>query len=69
MHPQEGVSNPRLKIYNYFKRNNDLFACSSELVTHGQEHSGDTPSQNWTRFNLPAASTTTADIVIRLGSC
>jgi len=66
---EDGVNNPRLKVFNYFKRGKVLFACSAELVTHGEEHSGDTPEQNWTVFNLPENSSSTANIVIREDSC
>jgi len=62
--------NPRLTVSNYFKRNRTLVACSEVLTANGTEHSGSTPSNNWTRFNLPVGSTVTnANIVIRQDSC
>ncbi len=64
------ANNPRLTVRNYFKKNKVLVACSDVLSTHGTEHSGSTPSSNWTRFNLPIGGTVTdADIVIRQDSC
>jgi len=66
---EEGAINPRFTVSNYFKMNKNLLACSSVLTTHGQEHSGDDPSLNWTRFNLPYETTTLANIVIREDSC
>jgi hypothetical protein len=64
-----GAVNPRLTIDNYFKRNVVLVACSTEMTVNGTEHSGDVPEQNWTRFNLPSANTSTAHIVIKANSC
>ncbi len=63
------ASNPRIKVYNYFKRNKVLVACSATLVIQGTEHSGEVPSQNWTRFNLPKAHTSNANIVIKENNC
>jgi prepilin-type N-terminal cleavage/methylation domain-containing protein len=65
----DGAINPRLTVSNYFKRNVELFACSSVLAVNGTEHSGDTPDRNWTRFNLPGAAMINADIVLKAGSC
>jgi prepilin-type N-terminal cleavage/methylation domain-containing protein len=60
-----GATNPRLTVYNYYKRNRDLYACSDVLSTNGQSHSGSNPLQSWTRFDLPLSpSTTVAHIVI-----
>ncbi len=64
-----GATNPRLKVFNYFKTTKILKACSDELVIQGQEHSGDNPANNWTRFGLPLSSSSTAHIVIRENSC
>ena len=66
---ESGAVNPRLTVSNYFKRNRVLLACSDEMSINGTSHSGDTPSSNWTRFNLPSTSSTTAHIVIREDSC
>lgn len=67
---ETGAKFPRLKIYNYFKQGKDLYGCSSVLSTHGTEHSGDTPAQNWTIFNLPKnADNSLANIVIKEGAC
>ena len=63
------ATNPRITVSNYFKLGKVLLACSDELTVHGQEHSGESLTNNWTRFNLPAASTSTAHIVIREDSC
>jgi hypothetical protein len=65
----DGAINPRLTVSNYFKRNVELYACSSVLAVNGTEHSGDTPNLNWTRFNLPGAGMVNADIVLKAGSC
>lgn len=62
-------TNPRMKVYNYFKRNLDLYGCSSVLNVNGTEHSGSDPAQNWTRFNLPKADTNGANILIQEGVC
>lgn len=65
-----GVNNPTFEVSNYFKSGKELFACSAIMTVQGQEHSGDTPEQNWTRFYLPeGASTSEANIVIREGGC
>ena len=69
---EDGVNNPEIEVNNYYKANKVLLACndSGELVEHGQQHSGEIPSQNWTKFYLPEdASTSTANIVIREDSC
>jgi hypothetical protein len=64
-----GAINPRLTISNYFKKNRVLVACSTAMTTNGTEHSGDVPAQNWTRFDLPSATTSAAHIVIKENSC
>ena len=64
-----GAANPRLKIFNYFKFNKVLVACSDALVINGTEHSGESPAGNWTRFELPAGEVTNAHIVIKENSC
>jgi hypothetical protein len=46
-----------------------LVACSTAMTTNGTEHSGDLPEANWTRFNLPSSSTSSAHIVIKENSC
>ena len=69
---EDGVNKPEILVFNYYKRGKVLLACSSsgELEVHGEEHSGDIPEQNWTKFYLPEdASTTSANIVIREDSC
>jgi type IV pilus modification protein PilV len=69
---QDGATKPQITVNNYFKQGKVLLACndSGELVVQGQDHSGDNPGQNWVRFYLPTlSSTTTANIVIREGSC
>jgi hypothetical protein len=66
---QSGATNPRLTVSNYFKAGKVLVACSSVLSVNGTEHSGTDPSSNWTRFNLPEANVTNANIVIKLNSC
>lgn len=62
---QAGANNPRLTLNNYAKSNVDLLACSEVLTIHGQEVS----TNSWTRFNLPGASLSTADIVIKQDNC
>jgi hypothetical protein len=63
-------NNPKIKVYNYFKRGKVLMACSNELAVQGEEHSGEFPEQNWTVFYLPEElPSTTANIVIRQDSC
>ncbi|MEJ8567619.1 type IV pilus modification PilV family protein [Elongatibacter sediminis] len=64
-----GANNPRIKVYNYFKRNKILVACSDTLVIQGTNHSGSDPTQNWTRFTLPKSDVSGADIVIKQDSC
>lgn len=64
-----GANNPRLTVNNYFKRNKILVACSENLDINGTEHSGTTSASNWTRFNLPEANLSPANIVIRENSC
>ena len=67
---QADAQNPRIRFYNYFKSGKVLYGCSTYLQLHGTEHSGDIPSQNWTRFNLPkTASTSVANVVIKQDSC
>jgi prepilin-type N-terminal cleavage/methylation domain-containing protein len=69
---ESGASNPRLTVSNYFKLNKALFGCSEVLGTNGTEHSGETPSANWTRFDLfdlPSTSICNAHIVIKENSC
>ncbi len=66
---EEGANSPEIKVFNYFKKNRTLLACSDVMEVHGQGHSGDTPEGNWTRFYLPEEATTTANIVIRLDNC
>jgi hypothetical protein len=62
---ESGASNPRLTVSNYYKNNKVLVACSDVLETHGAEIG----NLNWTRFNLPSASTSIAHIVIRENTC
>jgi hypothetical protein len=62
------ASNPRIRVFNYFKTGKILLACSPILTVHGTDHSGDNPANNWTSFNLPKANTT-ADITIKENSC
>lgn len=64
-----GANNPRLTVRNYFKQNKILVACSEDLTINGTEHSGTTPASNWTRFNLPEANLSPANIVIMENSC
>lgn len=63
------TNNPRLEVRNYFKMNKILLGCSTVLSTNGTQHSGTTPSQNWTRFNLPLSSVGNANIVIKEDTC
>jgi hypothetical protein len=63
------ANNPRMTVSNYFKRTKVLVACNADMLVNGTEHSGDTASSNWTRFNLPTGSDLTTDIVIRENSC
>jgi type II secretory pathway pseudopilin PulG len=63
------ASNPRLTVFNYFKPNKVLLACSAVLSVNGTEHSGTDPSQNWTRFNLPLANVTNANVIIKENFC
>lgn len=60
-----GANNPRLTISGYVKGTRILLGCSDVLVIHGSEVS----ANNWTRFDLPEASTSGADIIIREDSC
>ena len=62
-----GATTPRLKIFNYYKPNQNLLGCSvnGNLGVHGREVS----TNNWTRFNLPLFTTPDADIVIRSDNC
>jgi type IV pilus modification protein PilV len=64
-----GASNPRIKIYNYFRNLQVLIGCSDVLRVHGTEHSSSTSSSadNWTRFWLPKVDTSGANIVIQEG--
>ena len=66
-----GANNPRIKVYNYFRMNRILLACSPVLRVHGTEHlsSGTSASDNWTRFWFPSTSLSGADIVIRETDC
>lgn len=64
-----GAANPRLTVSNYGKANMTLFACSAQLEIHGQEHIATNGTGNWTRFNLPAETIITVDIVIKENSC
>ena len=66
-----GANNPRIKIYNYFRMNRILLACSPVLRVHGTEHlsSGTSAADNWTRFWFPRTSTSGADIVIKETDC
>ena len=66
---EEGAIDPRLTVSNYFKNNTTLVACSDELVIHGQEHIATNGTGNWTRFDLPPSSTSTAHIVIKQDIC
>ena len=52
-----------------FGRNRVLVACSTAMTVNGTEHSGDVPSANWTRFNLPSTNNSAAHIVIKENSC
>ena len=60
-----GANNPRLTVTNYYKSNQNRVACSNELEIQGVG----TGSNGWTRFNLPTAGTTTADIIIQNDAC
>jgi len=66
-----GANNPRIKIFNYFKRNKILLACSEVLAVHGTEHvsSGTSAADNWTRFGLPSEATLDAHIVVKEDNC
>jgi type II secretory pathway pseudopilin PulG len=66
---QPTATNPRLKVYNYFKLNRELFGCSDVLTVQGVEHSGTDPTHSWTRFNLPKTNLDSANILIKEGSC
>jgi len=64
------ATNPLLKVYNYFKNNTSLVACSGELQISGQhEHVQQNGIGNWTWFKLPTEPTTNATIVIKQDSC
>jgi len=60
-----GANNTWLTISNYVKGVKTLLGCSDVMSIHGSE----TSNNNWTRFNLPASSTTGANIIIREDSC
>lgn len=64
-----GVANPRITVSKYYKKNRDLFACSSVMTINGTNHSGTIPADNWTRFNLPATQNLVANVIIKEGSC
>jgi type IV pilus modification protein PilV len=66
---ESSATNPRLTVSGYFKSGRVLVACSDVMTINGTQHSGDIPSQNWTRFNLPSSSIDTAHIVIRQDNC
>jgi hypothetical protein len=63
------ASNPRITISKYYKKNRDLYACSTVMSINGTNHSGTVPSDNWTRFNLPPSENLNAHVVIRQDSC
>jgi len=62
------ASNPRLTVNNYFKKNKNLVGCSSVLTINGTAHSGSDIASNWTRFNLPLANNSNANIFIKEAS-
>jgi hypothetical protein len=68
---ESGANNPRIRVFNYFKMNSTLVACSEVLRVHGTEHDSSTTSSadNWTRFWFPSTTTIGADIVIRQTDC
>ena len=55
-----GAINPRLTLTNYAFPNKLLLACSDVLDIQGNE----TGTNSWTRFDLPALTSPSADIVI-----
>jgi prepilin-type N-terminal cleavage/methylation domain-containing protein len=61
-----GFNNPRLTISNYAKANKLLLGCSAVLETHGPK---EVSTNAWTRFSLPVATTSSADIVIKADIC
>ena len=60
-----GANNPRLTVTNYYKSTANRVACSPEMELQGSQ----TGASGWTRFNLPAAATSNADIIIKLNDC
>jgi len=60
---------PRLTVSNYFKKNNNLLACSTSLTTYGSPHTGTVDTDNWTIFTLPqTGDTTSLNIYIKSGT-
>ena len=64
---ESGAASPSLKVFNYYKATKTLFGCSDGLVVQVQGPT--TTTENWTRFDLPLTSSTTAHIVIKETSC
>jgi type IV pilus modification protein PilV len=66
----EGATTPLLKVFNYFKNNTVLVACSNGLVIRGaHEHVGQNGVGNWTWFELPIEVSSNVTIVIKQDSC
>jgi prepilin-type N-terminal cleavage/methylation domain-containing protein len=66
---EEGASDPRIRVDNYFKLNKDLYACSPELGLAVRERSRDNPAGNYAIFNLPTVVSTNVTIVIKEDGC
>ena len=66
---ETGANNPRIEIANYAKAGFTLYACSTTMTIHGQGHVADNGVGNWTRFNMPAGTLDSGDIVIKQDSC
>lgn len=62
---ETGSTGPRLTVSNYDKQGRILLACSAVLTVEAYV----TGTGSWTRFILPTAATSSADIVIRENSC
>ena len=66
---EEGATDPRIRVDNYFKQGKDLYACSPELGLALRERSRDNPAGNYAIFNLPTVVSTNVTIVIKEDGC
>ncbi|MEJ2384051.1 MAG: hypothetical protein P8Y54_06590, partial [Xanthomonadales bacterium] len=66
---EEGATDPRIRVDNYFKQGKDLSACSLELGVAVRERSRDNPAGHYAIFQLPTVISTYVSIVIKDGDC